>query len=263
MGSLYLTDKDGGSPFDQDDEEIVRLFSNQAAVAIQNAQLNEQIQALAVETERTRISREMHDGLAQVLGYINTKAQAVEGFIANNDLKAAGDNLKEMSETARQAYREVREGILALRTQVGTERSLSDALNEFISEFQHQLGKATKVKRTIPDAMNLNPLQEVQILRIVQEALINARKHANSRNISVTIRQLSEELRVEVDDDGQGFNPLAVRREEWPHFGLQTMQERAEAVGGTFEVESRPGKGTKVRISIPNHPSLHSGRDAP
>ena len=89
VGSLYLTDKGGGSPFDQDDEEIVRLFSNQAAVAIQNAQLNEQIQALAVETERTRISREMHDGLAQVLGYINTKAQAVEEFIAINDLKSA------------------------------------------------------------------------------------------------------------------------------------------------------------------------------
>ena len=261
VGSLYLTDKHGASPFDQDDEEIVRLFSNQAAVAIQNAQLNEQIQALAVETERTRISREMHDGLAQVLGYINTKAQAVEQFITNKDLKAAGDHLKEMSETARQAYREVREGILALRTQVGADRSLSDALNEFISEFQHQLGSSTKVKQTIPDTMNLNPLQEVQILRIVQEALTNTRKHAQATTVSVIISQLNEELQVEVSDDGRGFNPLAVKREEWPHLGLQTMQERAEAVGGTFEVESAPGKGTKIRVSIPNPTSLRSRRD--
>ena len=261
VGSLYLTDKDGGSPFDQDDEEIVRLFSNQAAVAIQNAQLNDQIQALAVETERTRISREMHDGLAQVLGYINTKAQAVEQFITNKDLKAAEDNLKEMSETARQAYREVREGILALRTQVGADRSLSDALNEFISEFQYQLGSSTKVKQTIPDTMNLNPLQEVQILRIVQEALINTRKHAQATTVSVIISQRNEELQVEVSDDGRGFNPLAIKREEWPHLGLQTMQERAEAVGGTFEVESTPGKGTKVRVSIPNPTSIRSRRD--
>ena len=79
VGSLYLADKLSGALFDEDDEEIVRLFSNQAAVAIQNAQLNEQIQALAVETERTRISREMHDGLAQVLGYINTKPESTEG----------------------------------------------------------------------------------------------------------------------------------------------------------------------------------------
>ena len=261
VGSLYLTDKVGGSPFDQDDEEIVRLFSNQAAVAIQNAQLNDQIQALAVETERTRISREMHDGLAQVLGYINTKAQAAEEFVANKDFKSAGAHLKEMSETARQAYREVREGILALRTQVGAERSLSDALNEFISEFQLQLANSTKVQQTIPDDMNLTPLQEVQILRIVQEALTNARKHAHARAISVTIHQHNEELRVAVSDDGQGFNPLAIKREEWPHLGLQTMQERAEAVGGTFEIESTPGKGTKIRVSIPTAPRVRSRGD--
>ena len=261
VGSLYLTDKVGGAPFDQDDEEIVRLFSNQAAVAIQNAQLNDQIQALAVETERTRISREMHDGLAQVLGYINTKTQAIEEFVANKDFKSAEDHLKEMSETARQAYREVREGILALRTQVGTERSLSDALTEFISEFQFQLGKSTKVQHTIPDSMNLNPLQEVQILRIVQEALTNARKHSRATTVSVTICQQNEELHVEVSDDGRGFNPLAVKRGEWPHLGLQTMQERAEAVGGTFEIESTPGKGTKIRVSVPTAPSFRSSED--
>ncbi len=263
VGSLYLTDKDGGSPFDDDDEEIVRLFSLQAAVEIHNAQKNEQIQALAVETERTRISREMHDGLVQVLSYINTKAQAVEQFIANKDLKAAENHLKEMSETARQAYREVREGILALRTQVGAERSLSDALNEFISEFQHHLGRSTKVKRTIPDSMNLNPLQEVQILRIVQESLTNVRKHAHAKTVSVTICQQNEELEVEISDDGRGFNPLAIKREEWPHLGLQTMQERAEAVGGKFEIESTPGKGTKVRVSVPNAPQLRAVPDEP
>jgi len=97
----------------------------------------------------------------------------------------------------------------------------------------------------------------------VQEALTNARKHAHSRNISVTINQQNEELQVQVDDDGRGFNPLAVKRGEWPHLGLQTMQERAEAVGGTFEVESTPGKGTKVRICIPNPPSVRSTGDEP
>ena len=258
VGSLYLTDKDGDSPFDQDDEEIVRLFSNQAAIVIQNAQLNEQIQALAVETERTRISREMHDGLAQVLGYINTKTQAIEGFLANRDLENAEDHLKEMNETARQAYREVREGILALRTQVGAGRSLSNVLHEFISEFQHQLGPSTKVRLEIPEVLSLTPLQEVQVLRIVQEALTNARKHSRSETISVILAQRYEGLEIEVRDDGRGFNPLAVKRGEWPHLGLQTMQERAEAVGGTFEIDSAPGKGTNVRVSIPHPPRIGS-----
>ena len=254
VGSLYLTDKDGDSAFDDDDEEIVRLFSNQAAVAIQNAQLNEQIQALAVETERTRISREMHDGLAQVLGYVNTKAQAVEEFLANKDLRTAEAHLKEMSEMARQAYREVREGILALRTQVGSERSLSDALNEFISEFQHQMGRSSEIHKSIPEALNLTPLEEVQVLRIVQEALTNTRKHSRAKNVWVTLTQGNEGIEIEIRDDGLGFNPLAVKRGEWPHLGLQTMQERAEAVGGTFEIDSAPGKGTKVRVSIRHAP---------
>ena len=260
VGSLYLTDKDGDSPFDQDDEEIVRLFSNQAAVAIQNAQLNEQVQALAVETERTRISREMHDGLAQVLGYINTKAQAIGEFLANKDLQTAEDHLKEMSESARQAYREVREGILALRTQVGADRSLSDALNEFISEFQHQLGRSTKIHQEIPTISDLTPLQEVQVLRIVQEALTNARKHAHAQSVWVTLVQRSESVEIVVRDDGRGFNPLAVKRGEWPHLGLQTMQERAEAIGGTFEIESNPGKGTRIRVSVSQPSGASSNR---
>ena len=260
VGSLYLTDKDGGSPFDKDDEEIVGLFSNQAAVAIQNAQLNERIQALAVETERTRISREMHDGLAQVLGYVNAKAQAVEEFLANRDLQTAKEHLREMGETARQAYREVREGILALRTQVGAERSLSDALNEFISEFQHQLGRSSEIHKSIPEALNLTPLEEVQVLRIVQEALTNTRKHSRAKNVWVALTQTNEGREIAIRDDGLGFNPLAVKRGEWPHLGLQTMQERAEAVGGTFEIDSAPDRGTEVRVSILHAPSVGPNR---
>ena len=252
VGSLYLTDKEGGSPFTAEDEEIVRLFANQAAVAIQNAYLYEQIQALAVETERIRISREMHDGPAQVLGYVNTKAQAVEAFLANGDIAAAREHLKEMSQSARRAYREVREGILALRSQVGTERSLPDALEEYIEEYQHQLGPSAKVHHDIADDLDLSPLQEVQILRIVQEALTNVRKHAHASEIWVGFTQRGEGLVIEVKDDGQGFNPLAVKRGEWPHLGLQTMQERAEAIGATFEIDSAPGKGTKVRVSVPH-----------
>ena len=165
-----------------------------------------------------------------------------------------------MSESARKAYREVREGILALRTQVGAERSLSDALHEFISEFELQLGRSTKVHQEIPKVLNLTPLQEVQILRIVQEALTNARKHAHATTIWVTLVQRDEGLEIEVRDDGRGFNPLAVKRGEWPHLGLQTMQERAEAVGGRFEIESTPDKGTKVLLSISHPPSVRSNR---
>ena len=113
VGSLYLTENKSGAPFSPEDEEIVRLFANQAAVAIHNARLYEQVQALAVETERTRISREMHDGLAQVLSYVSTKAQAVDEFLAKDEVRTARDELKELSAASRRVYRDIREGILA------------------------------------------------------------------------------------------------------------------------------------------------------
>ncbi|MFQ5872365.1 MAG: GAF domain-containing protein, partial [Dehalococcoidia bacterium] len=126
VGSLYLTEKEGGIPFTLEDEEIVRLFANQAALAIHNTRLYERIQALAVETERTRLSREMHDGLAQVLGYVNTKAQAVEAFLENGDVTVAQEQVRDLSQAARKVYQDLREGILALRTQVGSGQSLPD-----------------------------------------------------------------------------------------------------------------------------------------
>ena len=263
VGSLYLTDKVGGGKFTPQDEEIVRLFSNQAAVAIQNAELNEQIQALAVETERVRISREMHDGLAQVLSYVNTKAQAIEALLDSEDLPTAKSELREISQAAREMYAEVREGILALRTQAGADRTFADALGTFISEYQHQVGPSVKVNLRILDNLNLTPLQEVQILRIIQEALTNARKHASARTISVTLSQGESGLVIEVRDDGNGFNPLPVQRGEWPHLGLQTMQERSEAIGGTFQIESVPGGGTTVRVSVPHASRVTAPRGEP
>ena len=252
VGSLYLTEKAGGAPFTSDDEDVVRLFANQAAVAIHNARLYEQVQALAVETERTRISREMHDGLAQVLSYVNTKAQAVREFLDSGDVSTAGQQLGELSEAARQVYGDVREGILALRAEVGAGRSLKDALEEYVHEYEQRFDGDVDITWELDTAiLALTPLQEVQVIRIVQEALTNVRKHAEARHIRVTFTHTGDELQIEVRDNGRGFNPLAVKRGEWPHFGLQTMQERAEAIGGHFEIDSETGRGTTVRARLP------------
>ena len=90
-----------------------------------------------------------------------------------------------------------------------------------------------------------------EVLRIVQEALTNVRKHAEANRVEVAFGARNGTLEILVKDDGKGFNPLAIKRGEWPHLGLQTMQERAEAIGGTFEIDSSPGKGTTVRVTLP------------
>jgi signal transduction histidine kinase len=252
VGSLYLTEKVGGVPFTQSDEEVVELFGNQAAVAIQNARLYEQIQTLAVETERTRLSREMHDGLAQVLGYVNTKAQAVEAFLAKGDVATAQEQVRELSQAARQVYQDVREGILALRSQLGPERDLQGVLRDYISEYELILHRPVKVQWQLGQHdLALTSLQEVQILRIVQEALNNVRKHAEATEVLIRFMDRDGTLEVQIRDNGKGFNPLAIKRGQWPHLGLQTMQERAEAIGGMFELDSSPGKGTVVRVRVP------------
>jgi signal transduction histidine kinase len=202
----------------------------------------------------------MHDGLAQVVSYVNTKAQAVEVYLSRGELESAKSELADMSKSARQVYKDIREGILALRTQVGTERSLYDALTEYLEEYQHQIGRDTAVSWQIPEDLVLSPLQEVQILRIIQEALTNVRKHAEATEISIKLSQSESAPIIMVEDDGLGFNPVALKRGAWPHLGLQTMQERAEAIGSVFELDSFPGRGTRVRLSVPRAGNpVHTG----
>ncbi len=253
LGSLYMTEKQGGGVFTAEDEEIALMFANQAAVAIQNSRLYDQVQTLAIEAERSRISREMHDGLAQVLSFVNTKALAVEAFLKQDDVKSAREHVTELSEAAREVYRDIREGILALRTRVGLDATLREVLDEYVFEYEHLAKLQVVVGWEIsPDELGLEPFQEVQILRIIQESLTNVRKHSDATAVSLDVVASKNDLVIEINDNGNGFNPLAPIRGEWPHFGIQAMRERAETIGGTLEIESAPGQGATVRLRVPD-----------
>jgi nitrate/nitrite-specific signal transduction histidine kinase len=127
FGNLYLADYEGVR-FEQSDEETLARFAAMAAVAIENARLHEQVRALAITEERERIAREMHDSLAQVLGYVNTKAQATQVLLETNQLEKAEAQLTQMAGAARSAYADVREGILSRRTSLDGARRLQDTL---------------------------------------------------------------------------------------------------------------------------------------
>jgi len=252
LGALCLSDRIDGEPFTEIDEEIVGMFATHAAVVVQNARLHDDLQALAVERERQHIAREMHDGLAQVLGFVNTKAQAVEQFLRNGDTAMARQHLAELSEAARRVYADVREGIIALRVQSGGDHDFREVLEEYVEEFRQFARLPVHVAWEV-DARDLqvSPVTEVQVVRIIQEALTNVRRHAGAGSAEVTLRAAGDALEVTVCDDGRGFDPTHVSRGHWPQFGLQAMRERAESVGGTLELESGPGKGTTVRARFP------------
>ena len=176
LGNLYLSEKADGGEFTRDDEETLERFAVQAAIAIDNAHLHGRSRDLAVAQERLRIAHEMHDGIAQVLGYVNTKVQAASEYIRRDKTEEGLEQLRELAEAAREAYSDVRESIVDLRTLPGPARSFHDVLQEYVDRWQEQTGIAHARSPSIADVA-LPAGNELQLVRIIQESLANVRKH--------------------------------------------------------------------------------------
>ena len=248
-GNLYLTEKVTAPRFSEEDEDTLERFATAAATAIDNAHLHEQLRSLAIAEERVRIAREMHDGMAQVLAYVNAKAQAVQAHLARGRHEDAARQLDQLADAAREVYTEAREGINALRTELGPGLSFSGALEGYVERWESQSG--IPVRLNLEGDLQLPANVELQLLRIIQESLANARKHSRAKEVEVVVRQLDGRVLAEVHDDGAGFDPHGRERSEFPRFGLAIMRERAESIDGELEVVSHPGSGTRVRIEIP------------
>jgi signal transduction histidine kinase len=147
----------------------------------------------------------------------------------------------------------VREGILGLRTSLGEEQGFIEVLRDYLVRWQAQSGVSVDLQ-TLPEDQfdpRLSPNGEVQLLRIIHEALTNVRKHAAAAKAQVRLNVSEGALSVHITDDGVGFEPEALGRATLPRFGLATMRERAEASGGSLRVSSMPGAGTQVAVRIP------------
>lgn len=253
LGNLYMTEKIEAYGFSEDDEAILTRFATQAAVAIQNARLHVMARDAAIAEERARIAREMHDSVAQVLGYVNTKAQAAEEFMRRGQNDRAVSQLGQLGVAARQAYADVREDILNLRANVATRAGFGDSLRRYLEQWQEQSGVELEAQLEGSDQAlrQLPSSAELQLLRIVQEALSNVRKHAGASRAIVRFVQANDSLAVSVEDNGAGFDPETRGHAPGPRFGLLGMRERSEAIGARLTIVSAPGKGTRVTVEIP------------
>ena len=247
-GNLYVADKEGAPEFSADDEEILTRFALKAAIAIDNAYLQRRLNDLAVAEERMRIAHEMHDGLAQVLAYVNTKAQAVREFLRRGHTEEAEQHLEQLAAASREVYADVRESIIGLRS-AAAGRSMSEAMVEYVAAWERQSG--VECQLDVDPDLRLADGPELQLLRIVQEALANVRKHASANEVSVRIERQDGCVVATIVDDGVGFTPGEMGRSEFPRFGLATMRERAESIGGALQLDTAPGTGTRVRVEIP------------
>ncbi len=251
IGALWIARHEGG-PYSETDLIWLECLADQVVIAIQHGLMTSQLQSYSIIEERGRIAREMHDGLAQVLGYLNLQVQTLDTLLKRGKQEALRDELDQMRRAIQVAHADVRENILSLRTTLASEKGLISAIDEYLNEFGIQTHIETQFHNEVAGPLNLASLAEVQLVCILQEALTNVRKHAQARCVRVRIAQkLSlnqcEYLLMDVTDDGIGF----VEKNGKRSFGLQTMHERALAVGGELVVQSMPGSGTSLICRLP------------
>lgn len=235
--------------FSETDMIWLESMADQAAIAIQHGLMTSQLQSLSIIEERGRIAREMHDGLAQVLGYLNLQVQTLGSLLIQGKPEQLQNELAQMRQAIQVAHADVRENILSLRTTLAQEKGMSAAVNEYLTEFGIQTGVETKFSYCIEGNLNLASVAEVQLVCILQEALTNVRKHARASRVEVMIAKeaYTDQIHIHIEDDGIGFVPGISKRS----FGLQTMRERAESVGGRLAVKSTEGNGTCIEYYLP------------
>ena len=250
IAELRLWDKEDGGAFAEEDKSLLSTFAIQAAIAIENARLYEQVQELAVVQERERIARELHDNFAQTLGYFNTKIQAVRELLAADKTDAAMAQARQLEEAARGLYADVREAIESLWSSAALEQGLEAALVEYLRRFEHRTGIETELTQDGSLALLQRHTREaVEVFRIIQEALTNVRKHAQATKAFVRFHRRDDHVELCVEDDGRGFVPA--ESPDGDRFGLKVMGERARSIEASLDVDSKPGAGTRVRVRIP------------
>lgn len=249
LGALFLANKKGPEGFTDEDEELLALLAQHAAIALTNARLYERSRELTIAEERSRLAHELHDAVSQKLFSLRLTAQAAAALV-DRDPARAKDELHQVSALAAEAADELRAAVTELRPAALDEDGLVATLRTHV----HVLDRAhtAHVTFTCDGVRALPSTQEEALLRVAQEALHNALRHSDADRVEVTLTRTADGggAVLKVLDTGKGFDPLSVRR-AGRHLGLVSMRDRASGVGGRLTVHSEPGKGTTIEMEVP------------
>jgi signal transduction histidine kinase len=246
-GNLYLTEKDGGEDFTDEDQDFTTLLAAQAAVAIENARRVER-DALAravqaQETERRRLARELHDGTGQALTSILLGLSSVERSSTLDEARAAATGLRELVVSTLQ---DVRRLSVELRPKALDDFGLGPALERLGQSVRETSGVDVQVGAHL-SGTRLPPDVETAVYRIAQEALANVLRHAAAAHASIVVTRREGSASIVIEDDGRGFDVSAPVE----GMGLAAMRERVRLLDGTMAVESRRGRGTTILVELP------------
>lgn len=233
--------------------QLMHCIGAQLAVAIENTKYHEQTQELAILEERQRISRELHDSLAQTLGWLNIKVEIMQDHLREKDDEKVRAELGNIHHVIREACYDVRESIDGLRAQPNED--IKTSMQVWIATFRQR--SPLDIQFSAPEEMlDLPAIVSTELIRILQEGLTNIRKHARASHVKITLGRSSDFVELSIQDNGQGFDYRP--SENLRHFGLRIMRERAERLGGTFELDTAPGSGAKLLAHIPLKQNLYS-----
>ncbi len=232
--------------FSQEDRGLLEALGLHLAVAIENRHLASRERELAVFEERSLLARELHDSIAQSLAFLNIQVQMLEDSLARGASAEMTEVLSRIREGVQESYDDVRELLTHFRARVRSGEDIGDALRQMLARFGAQTGIATAFSEK-GTGVPLQAETQQQVLHILQEALSNVRKHSAARHVSIDLRR-DGTYRFSVRDDGRGFDAGAAAGES--HIGLRIMRERAQHIGATIEVDSAPGQGAVITLSL-------------
>ncbi len=210
----------------------------------------EKLKGFATLEERERIAQELHDSLAQNLALILLKITEADQQVTTDSPSSAKETLKEMQMVAVAAYDDIRQAIFGLRTMVSKNLGLIPTLTEYLHDFSEQRGIAVDLKMSGHGDAGFSAQAEIQVIRIIHEALSNVFKHAGVTRSEVRFEREGKFSKVIIEDNGKGFRLEEVMGKGL-HFGLKTMRERARAVNGELKIETERDKGTRVVVLLP------------
>ncbi|MFE2963185.1 GAF domain-containing sensor histidine kinase [Streptomyces sp. NPDC059340] len=260
IGALFLANKnrakgdkkdcpaqDGECGFTEDDQELLTILAQHAAIALTNARLYERSRELTIAEERSRLAHELHDAVSQKLFSLRLTAQAAVALVDRDPARAKGE-LHQVAMLAAEATEELRAAVIELRPAALDEDGLVATLRTQIQVLDR--AHSARVTFASHGVRALPAAQEEAVLRVAQEALHNALRHSGAGRVDVTLEKRGPGTVLRVSDDGSGFEPTATRA-AGRHLGLVSMRDRSSGVGGTLSVESAPGKGTTIEMEVP------------
>jgi signal transduction histidine kinase len=226
--------------------ERARLYEAEQKARAEAEAAQESVALLTEMRERHRLAQELHDNVAQALGYLNLKVSQMHYLLASNTLDDAEASLQELKQVIGEVYTDIRGEIFNLRMTSSTEEKFLETLRRYIDKYKRFYRLNIQLRLEADEThFDFPPEVTMALVRTIQEALMNVRKHAQTDKALLQISRIESQTQILIEDKGSGFE---LNTDNETSFGLKIMRERIEGIGGRLEIESQLGHGTKITL---------------